>query len=406
MNCTREKSVSRVLPIAAISFLTVLVCGCTANHAAPPISTGVPVVVSRVSQKAMPVEVSSVGNVEALSSVSIKAQVAGELLEVHFKEGDFVRRGQLLFTIDPRPYQAQVDQAQANIAKDQAQLQQAEANLARDTVQAEYARTQSQRFAALSQRGVVATDSSDQARSQAAALEESMRADRAAIESVKANLGAEQAALEAARLQLSYCTIHSPLDGRTGAVMLKPGNLLKAADVPIVVINQIDPIYVNFTVPQQYWIDIKKHMAAGMLRVKTALPQEPDMVKQGTVTFVDNAIDATTGTIHLRATFENAQNAFVPGMFVNVVLTLSEQAHATVVAAQAVTDGQNGPFVYVVKPDDTVEARPIVSSRTLDGLAVIDKGLEPGELVVVDGQTRLAPGTKVKTGEERANEHP
>jgi len=197
------------------------------------------VVVAKVSQKAMPVEVTSVGNVEPISTVAVKAQISGELLEVHFKEGDFVRKGQLLFTIDSRVFQGQVGTMQANIEKDEATLKQTEANLARDTAQLEYARSESQRYATLLQRGLIAADATEQVRSQASALEESVRADRAAIENIRALLVVDQHALGGAKLQLSYCTIYSPIDGRTGAVMLKPGNLIKSADVPIVVINQI-----------------------------------------------------------------------------------------------------------------------------------------------------------------------
>ena len=373
-----------------------LLLGCTANTAAPPPPSGVPVVVARVSQKLMPVEVASVGNVEPISTVAIKAQISGELLEVHFKEGDFVRKGQLLFTIDSRIPQGQVGTMQANIEKDEAQLKQAEANLARDTAQLVYARAEAERYATLLKRGLVAADSSEQARSQANALEESVRADRAAIENVRAILVVDQHALGGAKLQLSYCTIYSPIDGRTGAVMVKPGNLVKPVDVPIVVINQTSPIYVNFTVPQQYWPDIKKNMNEGMLHVSAAVPQDSGHPKQGNVIFVDNAVDATTGTLHLKATFENSENHFLPGMFVSVLLRLSEQPNAKVVPTQAVTEGQNGTFVYVVKPDDTVEMRPVVSGHTYGGEAVIDSGLESNEVVVTDGQTRLVPGAKVQ----------
>ena len=373
-----------------------LLLGCTANTAAPPPPSGVPVVVARVSQKLMPVEVTSVGNVEPISTVAIKAQISGELLEVHFKEGDFVRKGQLLFTIDSRIPQGQVGTMQANIEKDEAQLKQAEANLARDTAQLEYARAEAERYATLLKRGLVAADSSEQTRSQANALEESVRADRAAIENVRAILVVDQHALGGAKLQLSYCTIYSPIDGRTGAVMVKPGNLVKPVDVPIVVINQTSPIYVNFTVPQQYWPDIKKNMNEGVLHVSAAVPQDSGHPKQGNVIFVDNAVDATTATLHLKATFENSENQFLPGMFVSVLLRLSEQPNATVVPTQAVTEGQNGMFVYVVKPDNTVEMRPVASGHTYGGEAVIDSGLGRNEVVVTDGQTRLVPGAKVQ----------
>jgi membrane fusion protein, multidrug efflux system len=372
------------------------VWGCTAQTAAPPPPSGVAVVVAKVSQKLMPVELTSVGNVEPISTVAIKAQVSGELLEVHFKEGDFVRKGQLLLTIDSRPFQGQVGTMQANIAKDEAQLKQAEANLARDMAQLEYAQAESKRYATLLERGLIAMETSDQARSQANALEQSVRAGRAAIDNIRAALDVDQHALNGAKLQLSYCTIYSPIDGRTGAVMLKPGNLIKSADVPIVIINQTNPIYVNFTVPQQYWLDIKKNMNEGVLHVAATVGQDRDHPMQGNVIFVDNAVDAATGTLHMKASFENSGNQFLPGMFVNVVLRLSEQPNTKVIPTQALTEGQNGTFVYVVKSDDTVELRPVVSSRAHEGNAAIDKGLDVGEVVVIDGQARLTPKSRVQ----------
>jgi len=384
------------LRISIAVLLVSTVWSCTAQTAAPPPPSGVPVVVAKVSQKLMPVEVSSVGNVEPLSTVAIKAQVSGELLQVHFKEGDFVRKGQLLFTIDSRSFQGTVGTMEANIAKDQAQLKQAEANLARDTAQLEYTQAEARRYANLLQQGLISTDSSEQVRSQANAAEQSVRADRAAIENVHAVLEVDQHALTAAKLQLSYCTIYSPIDGRTGAVMLKPGNLIKSADAPIVVINQTDPIYVNFTVPQQYWPEIKKNMSTGALHVTATVGQDAGHDQQGRVIFVDNAVDATTGTLHMKASFENSQNQFLPGMFVNVVLRLSEEPNAKVVPTQALTEGQNGTFVYVVKPDNSVELRPVVSSRSHEGVAAIEKGLELDEVVVVDGQARLTAKSKVQ----------
>src|SRR5215510_11241534 len=394
-----SSSTFRLMNFLRISVAVLLVSplwSCTAQTAAPPPSAGVPVVVAKVSQKLMPVEVTSVGNVEPISTVSIKAQVSGELLDVHFKEGDFVHKGQLLFTIDSRPFQGQVGTMQANMAKDEAQLKQAEANLARDIAQLEYAQAESKRYATLLERGLIATENSDQARSQANALEQSVHADRAAVENVRAALEVDQHALNGAKLQLSYCTIYSPIDGRTGAVMLKPGNLIKSADAPIVVINQMNPIYVNLTVPQQYWPDIKKNMNKGVLHVTATVPQDPSHPMQGNVLFVDNAVDATTGTLHLKASFENSGNQFLPGMFVKVVLRLSEEPNTKVVPTQALTEGQNGTFVYVVKPDNTVALRPVVSSRAHEGSAAIDKGLEVGELVVIDGQARLTPKSKVQ----------
>ncbi len=370
--------------------------GCSKNQAAAPPPPGVPVVVAKVSQKVMPVEVTSVGNVEALSTVAIKSLVAGQLLENHFKEGDFVTKGQLLFTIDPAPFEAAVAQAEATLEKDQAQLQLAEANLARDSAQEQYAKNEAQRYTSLNEKGLITKENAEQIRTQAATIEQSVQADRAAIASSRANVAADTAALNAAKLQLSYCKIYSPLDGRTGTVFLKPGNLVKAADVPIVVINQVNPIYVNFTVVQQYWPDIKKQIANGGLKVRAMVPQDNGGPLEGTVAFVDNTVDQATGSIHLRATFDNSQHRLWPGLFVNTVLKLSEQADATVVPSQAVVEGQNGTIVYVVKADGTVEVRPVVSPRATGGFSVIEKGLQLGEVVVTDGQTRLTSGAKVQ----------
>ena len=382
--------------IATVLTAAILATGCAKNEAAPPPPPGVPVVVAKASQKLMPVEVTAVGNVEAISTVQIKSQVAGQLLEIHFKEGDFVTKGQLLVTIDSQPFQAQLEQAQATLEKDQAQLQLAEANLAKDSAQEQYAQQEAQRYSTLNEKGLITKENAEQVRTQAAALQEAVRADRAAIASARANLSSDQAAINAAKLQLSYCKIYSPIDGRTGTVMLKPGNLVKPADVPIVVINQVNPIYVNFTVVQQYWPEIKKRMAAGSLRVKATVPQDPGQPLDGSVTFVDNFVDAATGNLHLRASFENSQHRLWPGLFVSSVLRLSEQPNATVVPSQAVVDGQNGNIVYVVKPDSTAEVRSVVSPRASQGFSVIEKGLEPGEVVVIDGQTRLTNGAKVQ----------
>lgn len=356
----------------------ILFAGCTRQQAAAPVRPPSPVVVAKVTRKTMPVEVIAVGNVEAISTVSIKAQVAGELNDVRFQEGDFVRKGQVLLTIDPRPYQAALAQAQAALARDKAVA-------AND-------RAQARRYKQLQEEGVVAASDADTYTS--------------AAESADAVVQADEAAVNAAELNLEYCTISSPLDGRTGAVMVKAGNLIKVADVPIVVINQMNPIYVNFTVPQQYWPDIKERMAHGTLGVTATIPQDSGAAVQGQLTFADNAVDPTTGTIHLRATFENANNRLWPGLFVNTVLTLSEQGNATVVPAQAIVPSQNGSVVYVVEPNGTVQQRSIVSDRSVQNEAVVTKGLEPGETVVVDGQVNLTNGARIEAKNAEAEVDP
>ncbi len=316
----------------------------------------------------MPVEVTAVGNVEAISTILIRAQVAGAVQDIRFKEGDFVTKGQVLLTIDPRPYEAA--------------LAQAKATLARDKATGAYNRAQAQRYKTLFDQGVVPAEQVDSVTSSADASD--------------AIVNADEAAVKTAELNLEYCTITSPIDGRTGTIMVKQGNLVKVADVPIVVINQVNPIYVNFTVPQQYWPDIKEKVDRRALHVMATIPQDSGQPVAGTLTFVDNSVDTTTGTIHLRGTFENSQNRLWPGLYVNVLLTLSEQPNATVVPAHSIVTTQQGSYVYVVKADNTVEQRTVVPNRTIDNETVVDKGLRPGEMIVTDGQINLLPGAKIE----------
>jgi multidrug efflux system membrane fusion protein len=344
-----------------------MAAGCAKQQAAPPPTPVVSVVVGKVTQDTVPVQITAIGNVEPFSTVAIKAQVSGELVGVHFGEGEFVHKGQLLLEIDPRPYQAVLAQAQAALARDKAV--------------AANNRAQALRMAKLLDAGIVPTQEAEGVTSTADASD--------------AVVNADEATIQTAQINLEFCKIYSPIDGRTGILALKAGNLVKAEDIPILVINQLDPIFVNFTVPQQYLPDIKKYMAQGTLRVSAIVPNDAGPPMQGALTFVDNSVDATTGTIHLRATFANAQNRLWPGLYVNIILTLSQQANATVVPAHAVVPGQNGQLVYVVKGDSTVEARTVVSNRTIQDEAVIDKGLRPGESIVVDGQALLVPGSKI-----------
>ena len=355
--------------LLAVCFLFLLaVSGCSKQQAAPPPRvTAIPVVLSKVTQRAMPVQLSAIGNVGSYS-VSVRAQVAGELLQVHFKEGDSVHKDQLLFTIDPRPYEAALAQAQATLLRDKAV--------------AANSRAQSQRLEKLLADGVVSPSDADTSKSAADAAE--------------ATVAADEAAVKTAQLNAEYCKIYSPMDGRTGSVMVKPGNLVKVADVPIVVINQVSPIHVDFTVPQEYLPEIRKYMATGPLRVEATVPNNPGRPEVGTLTFIDNMVDTTTGTIHLRSTFENKSGVLWPGLYVSTMMTLAQQSNATVIPSQALTAGQQGSFVYVVQADSTVTPRPVTSSRNVEGLAVIDKGLQAGETVVTDGQVRLVPGSKVQ----------
>ncbi len=316
----------------------------------------------------MPIEVTAVGNVEAISTISIRAQVAGEVQNIPFKEGDFVKKGEVLLTIDPRPYEAA--------------LAQAKAALARDKATGTYNRAQAQRYKTLFDQGVIPAEQVDSFTSAADASD--------------ATVNADEAAVKTAELNLEYCTIKSPIDGRTGTVMVKAGNLVKVADVPIVVINQVNPIYVNFTVPQQYWPDIKADIERRALHVTVKIPQDSGRDVEGTLTFVDNFVDSTTGTIHLRGTFENSLNRLWPGLYVSVLLTLSQQPNAIVAPAQSIITTQEGSYVYVVKANNIVEQRTVVPSRTINNDTVVDKGLQPGEIIVIDGQVNLVPGAKIE----------
>ena len=363
----------------------------------------VPVLVATVSQKDVPINIDIIGNVESYSTISVKAQVGGALTKVSFREGDFVKKDDLLFTVDPRPYEGMLNQAQANLSRDTAALGQAEANLARDAANEKYAQSQAARYAKLFDAGVVSKEQADQVRSSADALAQTILADKAAIESAKAQIVASKSAVENAKVQLSYTAIHSPIDGRTGNLTVKQGNLVAPNVMELVTIAEVQPIYVTFSVPEAQLTGIKKYMAQGKLPVN-ATPQDDNTQREvGVLTFVDNTVDSTTGTIKLKGTFPNSDHKLWPGEFVRVTLRLTTQADAVVVPNQAVQTGQDGPYVYVVKDDKTVEMRPVVTSTRVDQDLVIDKGLRPGETIVTEGQLRLAPGSKVqfRDGRER-----
>jgi multidrug efflux system membrane fusion protein len=326
----------------------------------------VPVRVTKAVQRAEPLQIKAIGNVLAYSTVQVKSQLGGELVGVYFKEGQYVKKGDPLFLIDPQPYQAA--------------LQQAEANRARDAAQAESLQTDTQRYLALYQKGIIPQQQYDQTRRSAQAQEAAVAADEAAIRT--------------ARLNLSYTKIDSPIDGRTGSLQVNQGNLVKPNDVPLVVIDQVEPIYVAFSVPGQNLAEIRRYMAQRPLRV-TATPKGGGPAAAGVLTFVDNNIDLTTGTIALRGTFRNHNHALWPGEFVDATLTLTTQPNAVVIPSAAIQTGQQGEYVFVVKPDMTVESRPIAAGRTLGSVTVVDKGIQPGETVVTDGQLNLVPGARV-----------
>jgi len=426
----RGFSILSGLSSLGVGFLWIfLLISCTGENKVPQNSRpAVPVNVATVIQKDVPVQVRVVGNVEAYSAVSIRALVEGELWKVYFKEGQDVQKDDLLLSIDPRPFeatlrqaeanlerdQAMVNQVEANLARDLAQVTQAEANLTKDLAQAKNAEEQAKRYVFLVEKGYVAKEQYDQVRTNAESLAATVQADKAAIENAQAALRADKAALEnaravvrasraaveTARIQLGYCSIRAPLRGRTGSLLVQQGNIIKANDVPIVVINQINPIYVTFALPEQNLPEIKKHMAAGAVKVEAVIPGDEKSPESGIVTFVDNAVDTATGTIKLKGTFDNKEKRLWPGQFVNVVLTLTTRPNAILVPAQAVLTGQEGPYVFVVKSDLTVESRPVAVNHSLGGLTVVTQGLQPGETVVTIGQLRLVAGGKVEIKKE------
>jgi multidrug efflux system membrane fusion protein len=328
----------------------------------------VPVSVAAVTQQSFPVRIQAIGNVEAYATVALKARVDGQIVQVNFKEGQEVKKGAALFKIDSRPFEAT--------------LRQAEANLARDTAQKEQTRSQERRYQELLQKNFVSKEAYAQFRTNADSAEASALAGKAAVENAK--------------LQLEYCTIHSPIDGFVGKVMLQMGNMVKANDTnPLVIINQVRPIYVNFAVPEQHLAAIRGYMTKAQLSVEVLPPNSGKEAVTGTLSFIDNAVDATTGTIKLKAVFPNKDNALWPGQFVGASLKLYEQKEALVVPSQAVQTGPKGQYVYVVKPDMSTELRIVEVDRTDGDDAIIAKGVNKGEQVVVKGQLRLAPGLKV-----------
>ena len=360
-----------------------------------------PVTVATVAQRDVPIELEVIGNVEAYSTVTVKAQVGGELVKVYFNEGDYVRKGDQLFEIDRRPLEAALNQAQANQARDQALLGQAEANLARDIAQQEYVQAQAERYAELFKSGISSRDQTEQLRANANAISQAVKADRAAIESARAQIAAGQAALENTRVQSSYTSIRSPIDGRTGNLIVKQGNIVVLNSMDLMTINQVQPIYVTFSVPEARLPEIKKYMAHGKVPVFAQSQDAQSAKEAGVLTFVDNAVDLTTGTIKLKATFLNPERRLWPGQFVRVVVRLAIQQNGIVVPNQAVQTGQEGQFVYVVKADRTVELRPVLVGARVEQDLVINRGLRPGETVVTEGQLRLAPGSRVQLRGDR-----
>ena len=351
----------------------------------------------RSTQKDVPVDIAAIGNVEAYASISVRSQVTGQITEIAFHEGDSVRTGQLLFSIDRRPFEAALAQADANLLRDKALLSQAEAQLTRDAANAEYMQISAERQTQLNQRGIISKDVAEQMRASADSTAAVVKADKANIESARAQIVSQQGAVDAARVSLDYTTIKSAIDGRTGILSVKVGSLATANQTELTTIARVQPVYVTFSVPAVHLGTIKLHMTGDRLKV-AATPQDADSeAETGQLTFVDNAVDMTTDTIKLKATFENSDHRLWPGQFARVSLRLATLSQAIVVPSQAVQTGQEGQYVFVVKGDSTVEQRAVTPGQRVGDDMVIEKGVKPGETVVTEGQLRLEPGSRVTT---------
>jgi multidrug efflux system membrane fusion protein len=350
-------------------FLSFALGACSRVEPPPTKASGpgpaVPVAVAPVVQRTIPIQVRAIGTVEPYSTINVKAEMSGQLQKVYFSEGDMVEKGQKLFQVDPRPQQETIRQLEANLAKDAAQARNAEAEAAR--------------YAELARQGVVARQQSEQYQAAAAAWQATLDADRAAIQN--------------ARLQLQYTTTFAPITGRTGNLLIKEGNIVKANDLPLVTIHQIEPIYATFSVPEKELPEIRARFASGL--TVQATPSGDSHAATGKLTFIDNAVDPATGTIKMKATFQNKDHRLWPGQFVDIVLTVMMQPNAILVPSQAVQAGQNGQYVFVVGQDGIAQYRAVSVGRSA-GDNIVVAGVNPGERVVTDGQSKLVPGARVQ----------
>jgi multidrug efflux system membrane fusion protein len=358
-----------VVIVAAISLA--LLPACTQKSSGADKKTAgtmvVPVVVTQAIAQDFPIELRNIGNVEAYATVLIRSQITGQITKIHFREGQEVKTGDMLFTIDPRPAQGALRQAEADLKRDQAQLVSAKLEF--------------ERAKKLLESKIASQDDYDKA--------------EAAYSALQATVMSDEAAVSRARLQLEFTAIRSPIDGRTGNLIVKEGNIVKAPDDAMVTVNQVHPIYVTFSVPEQDLPAIRERMKQSALFVEVDAPGAPDKMLTGELSFIDNAVDTTTGRIRLKATFQNAEGILWPGQFVQARLTLRTLARATMVPSQALQSSQSGDFMFVVKDDATVQKRMVVAGPSRGGMMVIEKGIGAGETVVIDGQLRLVEGSKV-----------
>ena len=361
---------TRIASVAISALLAVCTLGaCSdksgAQEAKKPAPT-VPVLTGKAVEKSMPLRLHAIGNVETVASVAVKARVDGEIVTTRVRDGQDLVKGDPLFQLDPKPYQSQLEQSQANLVHDQAQL--------------DYLRGQEKRYQDLLKQNFVSQEGYAQV--------------AANFRGAQASVTADEAAVQHARINLGYTTIRSPINGRAGKVMLSAGNMVKANDtMAMVVINQLAPIYVSVAVPEQYLNEIRARQKKTPLRVEVEL--EKGKTIEGKLAFLDNSVDVTTGTIKLRGIFSNDDKQLWPGQFVESWITLRDEEKAVVVPTQALQTGPNGQYVYVVKEDSSAELRVVQVARTEGAQTVIAGGLKPGETVVVDGASRILPGSKV-----------
>src|SRR5262245_5807434 len=379
------------------SMLLAILAGCQKKQQMaferPPSAVSVAAAISQD----VPVYLDQIGKCVAREVVAVQPQVSGRITQIHFKDGVDLKKGDMLFTIDPRPFEVSLQQAESNLAKNIALKKQAEANLARDIAQAKYGDVQAERYAELHKQGVVSSEQSDQMRTNADALNATVNADRAAVHNAEEAIKVDEAAIESAKLQLSYCYIRSPIDGRAGQRQFDIGNVVSpGSPTSLLVIQRLDPIYADFTISQNDLSAVQQNMARGRLKVEVRLPDSLNSPLVGQLTFLDNAVQDATGNVNLRATLSNTDHRLWPGRFVNVRLVLDTLQNAVLVPVSAPQMSAKGQFVYVVKDDSTAVMRPVTVGQRQGDLVVIVKGVTAGERVVVTGQMGVTPGQKVR----------
>ena len=410
----REHSFSdRLKSILLITALTAAASGCVnkaqPNFERPP----APVTVTAAGSQDVSNYLDALGKIVARETVSIQPQVSGRITQIHFTDGSNVTKGQLLFTIDPRPFEANLKQAQANLSRDGALKKQAEANLAREVAREKWGHAQVERYRTLVEQGVVAKEEYERLRADYDTLRANTEAARAVVRSADETIKVDNAAIETAKVELSYCFIHSPIDGRAGQRLVDIGNVVNPGAAgnnnggnSLLVIERLNPIYADFTISQNHLSAVQREMQQGSLRTEVRLPDAVADPVTGQLTFVDNAVQNETGQVTLRATLPNPDHRFWPGRFVNVRLVLSTTTGAVLIPVSAPQMSANGSYVYVVKPDSTAEQRNVELGQRQGDLIVVEKGVNAGEQIVTNGQLGVTPGGKVVIEQPRDATNP